>query len=72
LPYYTLHPAKFQAAAKRFRVTAGGKVERRHAFKGHLLGHKSSKRKRFLSTEATVERPDLQNVKNCLPYAKIK
>jgi large subunit ribosomal protein L35 len=34
------------AAKKRFRITAGGKVMRRRAFKSHLLEHKSPKRLR--------------------------
>jgi large subunit ribosomal protein L35 len=34
------------AAKKRFRITAGGKVMRRRAFKSHLLEHKSAKRLR--------------------------
>jgi large subunit ribosomal protein L35 len=34
------------AAKKRFRVTAGGKLMRRRAFKSHLLEHKSAKRLR--------------------------
>ena len=34
------------AAKKRFRITAGGKLMRRRAFKSHLLEHKSSKRLR--------------------------
>ncbi|MCY4360346.1 MAG: 50S ribosomal protein L35, partial [Cyanobacteria bacterium MAG APA_bin_95] len=38
-----------RAAAKRFRITGTGKLQRRHAFRNHLLGHKSSKRKRFLA-----------------------
>jgi large subunit ribosomal protein L35 len=33
-------------AKKRFRVTAGGKVMRRRAFKSHMLEHKSAKRRR--------------------------
>jgi large subunit ribosomal protein L35 len=35
------------AAKKRFRLTAGGKLMRRHAFRTHLLEHKSAKRRRF-------------------------
>ena len=31
---------------KRFTVTASGKVKCRSAYRGHLLSHKSSKRKR--------------------------
>jgi large subunit ribosomal protein L35 len=34
------------AAGKRLRVTAGGKVMHRRAFKSHLLEHKSAKRRR--------------------------
>jgi len=34
------------AAKKRFRLSAGGKVLRRRAFKSHLLEHKSASRRR--------------------------
>jgi ribosomal protein L35 len=39
--------------------------------KGHLLAKKSPSRKRFLGTEATVVRSDLNNVRDCLPYAGV-
>jgi large subunit ribosomal protein L35 len=35
-----------RAATKRLRLTAGGVVKRRRAFKSHLLEHKSAKRRR--------------------------
>ena len=35
------------AAKKRLRLSAGGKLLRRRAFKSHLLEHKSAKRRRF-------------------------
>jgi large subunit ribosomal protein L35 len=35
-------------AAKRFKVTASGKVKRMKAFKSHILPKKTSKRKRNL------------------------
>ncbi len=35
-----------KAAAKRYKVTASGKIQRRHAGIGHLLQHKSGSRKR--------------------------
>jgi large subunit ribosomal protein L35 len=35
-----------RGAAKRFRVTATGKIVRRKAFSNHILGKKTSKRKR--------------------------
>ena len=37
-----------KGAAKRFRLTASGKVKRYKAFKSHILTKKSSKRKRNL------------------------
>jgi large subunit ribosomal protein L35 len=35
-------------AKKRFRKTGSGKLRARHAFTSHMLGKKSSKRKRRL------------------------
>ena len=57
-----------RAAAKRFRITGAGRIQRRHAFRNHLLGHKSSKRKRFLATSATVDPTDHARVQGMLPY----
>jgi large subunit ribosomal protein L35 len=37
-----------KGAAKRFKLTASGKVKRMKAFKSHILTKKSSKRKRNL------------------------
>ena len=34
-----------RSAAKRYKVTATGKIQRRQAGKGHLLAHKSPARK---------------------------
>jgi large subunit ribosomal protein L35 len=58
-----------RAAAKRFKVTGSGKFMRRHAFRNHLLDHKSSKRKRFLGTMVVVDERDAENVSAMLPYA---
>ncbi len=38
-----------RGAAKRFRVTRSGKVLRRRANRSHLLGKKTSRRKRRLA-----------------------
>ena len=38
-----------KAAAKRLIVTGKGKIKRGHAFRRHLTGHKSPKRKRRLA-----------------------
>jgi len=57
-----------KAAAKRFRLTSGGKFMRRRAFRNHLLDHKSAKRKRYLATKAVVDETDAPNVALMLPY----
>jgi large subunit ribosomal protein L35 len=41
-------------AAKRFKVTASGKVKRMKAFKSHILTKKTSKRKRHLRKATLV------------------
>ena len=43
-----------RGAAKRFKVTAGGKVRRRHSMKNHILTKKSQKRKRNLRKGTNV------------------
>ena len=50
-----------RGAAKRFRVTRNGKVLARRANRSHLLGKKSSRRKRRLSmmNEITAERKNI-------------
>lgn len=58
-----------RAAAKRFKVTGSGKFMRRHAFRNHLLDHKSAKRKRHLAKMVVVDERDADNVSAMLPYA---
>jgi large subunit ribosomal protein L35 len=43
-----------RGAAKRFKVTASGKVKRQHAHKNHILTKKSQKRKRKLRKSALL------------------
>ena len=43
-----------KAAAKRFSVTAGGKVKLNHCGHRHKLGLKTAKRKRHLRTGAVM------------------
>lgn len=57
-----------RGAAKRFKVTASGKIKRSKAFKGHLLTHKSAKRTRALRTAVIVHATDHKNMKTLLPY----
>lgn len=53
-------------AKKRFKVTASGKLKRKHAFKNHILTKKSKKRKRKLSNFSVVHPSDEKNMKGLL------
>ena len=57
-----------RSAEKRYKKTAQGKFIRKAAFKGHLLGKKSSKRKRNLSHQVKVHAAEFLVVKKMLPY----
>jgi large subunit ribosomal protein L35 len=58
-----------RGAAKRFRVTAGGKFKRSKAYKRHILTSKTAKRKRQLDQDTLVSDGDLARVRLMLPYA---
>ena len=58
-----------KGAAKRFKMTANGKVKRGKAFHSHILTKKSSGRKRKLAGGATVSDANAATVKRMLPYA---
>ena len=57
-----------RAAAKRFRVTGGGKIKRNKAFKSHLLSSKGKKRKRHLRQGTTVAEVEQKNIRKLIPY----
>ncbi|HYY24150.1 MAG TPA: 50S ribosomal protein L35 [Candidatus Udaeobacter sp.] len=57
-----------RAAAKRFRVTASGKVKRNKGFKSHLLSSKGKKRKRHLRQGTTVAAVEQKNIRKLIPY----
>ena len=59
-----------KGAAKRFRLTATGKVKRGHAFARHILTKKSTKRKRHLDIDALVAEADQKPTKRMLPYGR--
>jgi len=54
------------SAKKRFKITASGKIKRKHAYKAHKLGHKSKKQKRVLSGFTVIHKADETNVKLAL------
>ena len=55
-----------RGAAKRFKITATGKITRRHAYRDHLLEHKPTRRTRRLGREALVAGGDRKHVKRLL------
>jgi large subunit ribosomal protein L35 len=55
-----------RSAAKRFRLTATGKVRRNQAFARHILTKKTRKRKRGLRHTALVSRADSRRIKKLL------
>lgn len=58
-----------RGAAKRFQVTASGKILRRRSHKRHLLASKHARRIRRLRKVAEVHPADVRNVREMLPYA---
>lgn len=57
-----------RGAAKRFKVTAKGKVRKNNANKSHLLTHKSRKRKRRLRKAVGVDSTNVKAIKKLIPY----
>ncbi len=59
-----------KSAAKRYKVTASGKIQRRHAGIGHLLQHKSGSRKRKIFGDIAIADSQVKLVSYELPYKK--
>ncbi len=58
-----------KSVAKRFKITAGGKVLRSRAGRRHLLQGKKPKRRRSLGTLVTVDSTDEYRIKQSLPFS---
>ena len=58
-----------KSVAKRFKITATGKVLRRRAGRRHLLQTKSPKRRRRLRGAAAVHGTDLYRIIASLPFS---
>lgn len=56
-----------KAAAKRYRVTGSGKVQRRKSGNRHLMAHERSKTKRSRQGHVVVSGSDLAKIKKMLP-----
>ncbi len=59
-----------KSAAKRYKITATGKITRRHAGIGHLLQHKSESRKRKIFSDIEIAKGNVDLVSKELPYKK--
>jgi large subunit ribosomal protein L35 len=59
-----------KGAAKRFRLTATGKIKRGHSHARHILTKKTNKRKRLLDIDALVSEGDQKRVERMLPYGR--
>ena len=54
------------AAKKRFKVTGGGRILRRHAMKSHNLEKKSAKRRRRFRRAQELDGTDAREVRRML------
>ena len=57
-----------RSAAKRFRVTATGKIKRNKGYKQHILSSKGKKRKRHLRQATLVSTVESKNIRRLIPY----
>ena len=57
-----------KSAAKRFKITKTGKLKKRSARRGHLLGKMARKAKRQLRRSSYVSRADAKKIRRLLPY----
>ncbi len=55
-----------KTTAKRFKITATGKIMRRKATRGHRKTIKSASRKRAYSIEHPASTSDVKNIKKAL------
>jgi large subunit ribosomal protein L35 len=57
-----------RGAAKRFKKTGTGKLQRHHAFHSHILTKKSQGRKAALGAETQVSKANEKTVNRMIPY----
>ena len=59
-----------KSAAKRFKITASGKVLRTSAGRRHLMQTKNPKRRRGLRGATSVHKTDEYRIKQNLPFTR--
>ena len=57
-----------RGAAKRFKVTASGKIKRNKAYARHILTKKTTEQKRGLRAGGLVSKEDSGRIKKLIPY----
>jgi large subunit ribosomal protein L35 len=57
-----------RSAAKRLRFTKSGKIKKRSANRGHILGKMSRKTKRKLRRSSYLSGADAKKMRRLLPY----
>ena len=57
-----------RATAKRFKLTAKGRVKRKHAFLRHILTNKKHGAKRKLRKGAYIAKTQEHQIKAMIPY----
>ena len=57
-----------RAAAKRFKITAKGKIKRRRSNLRHILVNKTRKQKRRLGKPTLVDKTKVRAIRALLPY----
>ncbi len=58
-----------RGAAKRFKITASGKIKRNKAYASHILTKKTRKRKRTMRKSGFLNKRDMEGIKRLIPYA---
>ena len=56
-------------AKKRFKMTKNGKIKRGKAFRSHILTKKDRKLKRGFRKPSYVDKTNVKEVKEMLPYS---
>ncbi len=57
-----------RGAAKRFKVTASGRIKRGQSHRRHILTKKDTKRKRHLRDPLAIAASDVRSIKQLLPH----
>lgn len=58
-----------RGAAKRFKITANGKIKRNKAFASHIMTKKNTKKKRNFRRPGIVDPSNEGAIRRLLPYA---